>query len=190
MREDAPSVHPFKPHFVRSLARSAPLPGCGLPSVEKKKKHHHVTTKCTLRLVPRLRDPKGGAGTHAMTKTMTHPQTPLPTGCSCNFDINQSQNRCKSAVISGQISIRGGASMCADMCTYECVPESVTIPYQPIESGQKRTDILANNRSWPKMCLHHSYNHISHAMMDVDMMAHDKLMIIAADHMHVWLMMV
>ena len=28
----------FKPHFVRSLARSAPLPGCGLPSVEKKKK--------------------------------------------------------------------------------------------------------------------------------------------------------
>ena len=25
----------FKPHFVRSLARSAPLPGCGVPSGRK-----------------------------------------------------------------------------------------------------------------------------------------------------------
>ena len=91
---------------------------------------------------------------------------PLPTGCSCNFDINQSQNRCKSAVISGQNKYkRWGLHVRRHMHIYERVPESVTIPYQPIESGLKRTDILANNRSWPKMCLHHSYNHISHAMM-------------------------
>ena len=38
--EDAPSVHPFKPHFVRSLARSA-------------------TLTLTLRSAPRLRAPFG-----------------------------------------------------------------------------------------------------------------------------------
>jgi len=40
MREDAPSVHPFKPHFVRSLARSASLrsaPRLRAPFGRKKK---------------------------------------------------------------------------------------------------------------------------------------------------------
>ena len=49
----------FKPHFVRSLARSAPLrlrsaplPGCGLPSVEKKKKGVCDLSHATCHLAP------------------------------------------------------------------------------------------------------------------------------------------
>ena len=52
--EDAPSVHPFKPHFVRSLARSATLtltlrsaPRLRAPFGRKKKKKNHVPTCAT-----------------------------------------------------------------------------------------------------------------------------------------------
>ena len=79
MREDAPSVHPFKPHFVRSLARSATLtlrsPAAGSLRSKKKKK-----TQCNAMTQPRA----GGPCDH-ITNRAIDPNPLPPSPCACRW---------------------------------------------------------------------------------------------------------
>ena len=82
MREDAPSVHPFKPHFVRSLARSASLrfatlrsPAAGSLRDEKKKRCTWRSTTCHL-------------PTPATNRAMTPTPYPLPHRHLCAHEAS------------------------------------------------------------------------------------------------------